>query len=79
MKSALSTSIDSDSARPPLATGGATRTGTMAPGATASIVAPKDWSGNIAFGQAKYPQLGKASLVELTFGDLGLDIDVSYV
>lgn len=63
---------------------GDTGTNTMDTGATASIVAPSGWAGNIAVGLAKYPINGNESLLEGSFQEQGngypvVDMDVSYV
>ncbi|CAN8101566.1 unnamed protein product [Discula destructiva] len=80
MKDAISTSIASN-AGVALATGGAT--GTMAAGASASIVAPMNWAGNMAVGLAKYNAFDQPTLVEAGLSDWGsgamMDLDVSYV
>ena len=56
----------------------------MAASATASIVAPSGWAGNIAVGLAKYSMNGDVSLLEGSLMDQGggypvVDMDVSYV
>lgn len=81
MKSAVSTSATGNAGAALLTGAG---TGTMAPGATASIVAPRDWAGNVAFGLAQYNGFDSPSLVEAglsTFPGASymMDIDVSYV
>lgn len=82
MSVAISTSIASN-AGTALATGGDTPTGTIAAGASASIVAPQGWAGNMAVGLANYSEMYMPSLMEAALTDFGsgymFDIDVSYV
>lgn len=86
MSMALSTSIISNSGNPTLVAGGETLTGTMAPGATASMVMPVGWSGNMALALANSSSLASGSFPTLiepsvwTWNtDTMLDIDVSDV
>lgn len=82
MGAAITTSIASN-AGSALASGGGSPTGTIAAGASASIVAPQGWAGNMAVGLANYSQLYMPSLMEAALTDFGagymFDIDVSYV
>lgn len=63
---------------------GGTGTGTLKPGQTATLVAPREWAGNVAVNLAEYPMNGDSSLLEgslMSWGDVGyrVDMDVSYV
>lgn len=82
MAAAISTSIASNDGTA-LASGADSPTGTIAAGASASIVAPQGWAGNMAVGLANYSGMYMPSLMEAalkTFGDgYMFDIDVSYV
>lgn len=82
MSVAISTSIASN-AGTGLASGAESPTGTMAAGASASIVAPQGWAGNMAVGLANYSAMYMPSLMEAALTDFGagymFDIDVSYV
>lgn len=59
--------------------------GTIAAGATASFVAPKNWSGIVAINDAKYDITANDSLIEGSFKWVEvyrqwvIDLDVSYV
>lgn len=81
MAEALSTSVASNGGDATLVAGGGT--GVMKPKATATIVAPQNWNGNVAFGLAKYSAMEVPTLIEpgLTqvSGKWMFDIDVSYV
>lgn len=85
MTDALSTSIVSNAGNPTLVAGGDSLTGTLEAGASATIVMPQDWSGNMALGKASYPIQGNGypSLIEPGLTNWGngymLDVDVSYV
>lgn len=83
MAEPLSTSCASNAGVPSLVSGG-TETGTLTPGQTATVVAPREWAGMVAVNLATYPMSGNASLLEgslKAWGGLGyrVDIDVSYV
>ncbi|KUI70396.1 hypothetical protein VM1G_06422 [Cytospora mali] len=83
MSEAVSTSYVANGGAPAVLAGN-TGAGTMAASATASIVAPSGWAGNIAVGLAKYPMNGDVSLLEGSLMDQGngypvVDMDVSYV
>lgn len=82
MAAAVTTSIASN-AGAALASGADSPTGTIAAGASASIVAPQGWAGNMAVGLANYTQMYMPSLMEAALTDFGagymFDIDVSYV
>lgn len=83
MAEPLSTSCASNAGVPSLVSGG-TETGTLTPGQTATVVAPRDWAGMVAVNLATYPMSGNASLLEgslKAWGGLGyrVDMDVSYV
>jgi hypothetical protein len=64
---------------------GATGTGTMSKGETASVVFPTGWIGNFAINDALYEITGDDSLIEANFvvetgGTVAtVDVDVSYV
>ncbi|KAF3764196.1 hypothetical protein M406DRAFT_258973 [Cryphonectria parasitica EP155] len=77
----LSTSVASNGGDATLVSGGGT--GTLAANSQATIVAPQNWNGNVAFGLAKYSEMDVPSLIEpgLTqvSGTYMMDIDVSYV
>lgn len=82
MTEAISTSYVANAG--PAIVAGETGAGTMDPDATASIVAPSGWAGNIAVGQAQYSMNGDVSLLEGSLMDQGngypvVDMDVSYV
>lgn len=82
MSEAVSTSYVANAG--PAIVAGKTGTGTMGADATASIVAPSGWAGNIAVGRAKYSMNGDVSLLEGSLMDQGsgypvVDMDVSYV
>lgn len=86
MAAPLSTSVVSNPGNPTLVVGGATTTGTLAAGATATIVMPRDWSGNVALGMSNYSSLAAnnyPTLIEPGLTNWGngymLDVDVSYV
>lgn len=86
MAAPLSTSIVSNPGNPTLVSGGATTTGTLGAGATATIVMPQDWSGNVALGMSNYSSLAGnnfPTLIEPGLTNWGngymLDVDVSYV
>lgn len=78
----IATSIASN-AGTGLASGAESPTGTIAAGASASIVAPQGWAGNMALGLANYSEMYMPSLMEAALTDFGagymFDIDVSYV
>lgn len=84
MSKALSTSIASNDANTALVSGASTM-GTMAPQATAVLVAPMSWSGNLALGEADYPMQGNDYITLLEFGltlqgnITKMDVDASYV
>lgn len=90
MSAAVSTSYVHNAGVPGLVSGG-TGTGTLKPGQTATLVAPKDWAGNVAVNLEKDPETqeiysmnGDVSLLEgslMSWGDVGyrVDMDVSYV
>lgn len=90
MSAAVSTSYVHNAGVPGLVAGG-TGTGVLKPGQTATIVAPKDWAGNVAVNLEKDPETGETygmngdvSLLEgslMEWGGLGyrVDMDVSYV
>lgn len=83
MSEPVSTSYVGNAGVPGPVSGG-TGTGTLKPGQTATLVAPKDWAGNVAVNLNKYPMNGDVSLLEgslMSWGDVGyrVDIDVSYV
>ncbi|KAG8159658.1 hypothetical protein KVR01_010295 [Diaporthe batatas] len=90
MPAAVSTSYVHNDGVPGLVAGG-TGTGTLMPGASATLVAPEDWAGNVAVNLAEDPETGErwemngdVSLLEgslMEWGGLGyrVDIDVSYV
>lgn len=83
MSEDVSTSYVANAGAPGPVSGG-TGTGTMAPGASATLVAPKDWAGNVAVNLEKYNMTGDTSLLEgslKSWGDVGyrVDMDVSYV
>lgn len=83
MAEPVSTSCASNAGVPGLVSGG-TATGTLTPGETATVVAPREWAGMVAVNLAKYPLNGRASLLEgslKAWGDVGyrVDMDVSYV
>ncbi|PSR83429.1 hypothetical protein BD289DRAFT_483353 [Coniella lustricola] len=81
MPQSLSTSVASNGGDATLVSGGGS--GVMAAKATATIVAPQNWNGNVAFGLANYSSMQVPSLIEpgLTqvSGEWMFDIDVSYV
>lgn len=87
MAMALSTSVVSNAGNPTLVAGGESLTGTMAPGATATMVMPVGWSGNMALAMANtsslsgdnFPTLIEATLFEFDGQGVMQDIDVSYV
>jgi hypothetical protein len=83
MGEAVSTSYVANAGVPGLVSGG-TGTGTLKPGQTATLVAPRDWAGNVAVNLEKYQMNGDVSLLEgslMSWGDVGyrVDMDVSYV
>lgn len=82
MTEAVSTSYVANAG--PAIVAGDTGVGTIDTGASASIVAPSGWAGNIAVGLAQYPINGDGSLLEGSLMDQGngypvVDMDVSYV
>lgn len=87
MSVALSTSVVSNAGNPTLVAGGESLTGTMAPGATATMVMPVGWSGNMALAMANssalsgnnFPTLIEATLFEWDGVGIKHDVDISYV
>lgn len=83
--SAISTSIVSNAGVSTLVSGGATLVGTMASQATATLVAPLGWSGNVAVVKADVDIVGNdySSLLEFGLTAQGdenkMDVDASYV
>lgn len=85
MSSPISTSIVSNAGASTLISGAATLVGTMSSQATATLVAPLGWSGNVAVVDDDVEILGNNSTSLLEFGltvqggENKLDVDASYV
>lgn len=86
MKQAVTTTVASNPGVPTLLSSpgnGTMGNRTIAPNATAILVAPRGWNGNVAFALANATSMQAPSLIEpgLTevMGTWMMDIDVSYV